>query len=159
MRGHRFYTEDFCSVMSAEQKIHAEFFSGNSGPVRSFAGDKRVDVFLCDPVNFRASAASHNANRASLLGTKIENLHRAVQRFPQFANEFAPRHRHARFQTDRLTFFFQKWLCRSNSKRGDELCIVANFWMDIQRKVRAVKRDIILKRDLQLPAKRAFHWL
>src|SRR5438132_7291241 len=159
MRGHRFYTEDFRGVMSAEQKIHAEFFSDNSGPVRSFAGDKRVDVFVCHPVNFRASAASHNANRASLFGTKIENLYRAVQRFPQFANEFAPRHRRARFQADRLTFFFQKRLRRSKSKRGDELCVVANFWMDIQREMRAVKRDIILKRDLQLPAKRASHRL
>src|SRR6266478_5355560 len=113
MRGQRFYTEDFRGVMSAEQKVHAEFFSGNSGPVRRFASDKGVDVFLCDPVNFGAATTSHNANRASLLGTKIENLHRAVQRFPQFANEFGTRHRRARFQADRLTFFFKKWQRRS----------------------------------------------
>src|SRR5260370_11571052 len=99
--------------MTAEQKIHAELLSGNSGPVRRFASNKGVDVFLCDPVNFRAGATSYNANRVSLLGTKIENLHRALQCVPQFANEFGTRHRRARFQTDRLTFFFQKWQRRS----------------------------------------------
>ena len=52
VRSQRFYAEDFRGVMSTEQKIHAEFFGGNDCPVRSFAGDKRVDVFLRDPVDF-----------------------------------------------------------------------------------------------------------
>src|SRR5882724_9396792 len=96
--------------MSAEQKIHAEFLSRDRGPVRRFAGDKRVDGFLCDPINFRTGGASHNANRAGLPGTKSENLYRAAECLPQFLNEFITRHRRTRFQADRLTFFFQKWL-------------------------------------------------
>src|SRR6476620_2971060 len=110
MRGQCFYTEDFRSVMPAEQKIHAEFLSGDRGPVRRFPGDKRVDVFLCDPINFRAGATCHNADRARLPWTKIENLYRAAECFPQFSNKFVTRHRHMRFQADRLTFFFQEWL-------------------------------------------------
>src|SRR5205823_7086906 len=109
MRGQRFYTEHFRSVMSAEQKVHAELLSGDCGPVRRFASDKRVDVFLCDPINFRAGATSHNANRASLLRTKTKNLYRAAECFPQFSSKLATRHRRARFQADRLTLLFQEW--------------------------------------------------
>src|SRR5881409_2191886 len=76
MRSERFYAKHFRGVMSAEQKIHAEFFGGNCGPVRSFAGYKRVDVFLHDPIDFRTGASSHNANHANLLRTEIEIIYR-----------------------------------------------------------------------------------
>ena len=46
-----------------------------------------------------------------------------------------------------MTFFFQKWLRGFESKHGDELCVIPHFRMDIQREVRAVKCDIILKRE------------
>ena len=110
MRSERFHAEDFRGVMSAEQKIHAEFFGGNSGPVRSFAGDKRVDVFLRHPIDFRTGASSHNANHANLLRTEIENIYRTTECSLQSTNEFTTRHRRARFQPDRLPFVFQKWL-------------------------------------------------
>ena len=92
MRGQRFYTEDFRGVMSTEQKIHAELFSCDSRPVRSFASDKRVDVFLRDPIDFRARGAGYNADGARLLRAEIEKIYRAIQRTPQFTNEFAARH-------------------------------------------------------------------
>src|SRR6266516_6203570 len=92
MRSQRFYAEDFRGIMSAEQKIHAELFSSNGGPVRSFASDKRIDVFLRDPIDLRARGAGHNADRARLLRAKIENFHRAIQCSPQFTNQFAARH-------------------------------------------------------------------
>src|SRR5438128_8336747 len=156
MRGQRFYTEDFRGVMPAEQKIHAELFSGNSGPVRSFASDKGVDAFLCDPINVRACATSHNADRASLFWAEIENFYRTVQCFSQFTSELTARHRLARLQADRLAFFFEKrlrrpdfvgrfcetpgfgvWhrrptilLGRFESKRGDELRVITNLRMD-----------------------------
>src|SRR6266550_2124947 len=159
MRSQRFYTEDFRGVMSAEQKIHAQLFSGNRSPVRSFSGDESVDLFLCYPVNFRACATSHNTNYARLFWTKIKRLYRTAECFPQFTNEIAARHRRACFQTDWLTFFFQKWLRGFQSKRGDEVCVVANFRMNVQRKMRAVERDVFFKGELQLPAQRACHRL
>src|SRR6266496_1861157 len=110
MRSERFHAEDFRGVMSAEQKIYAEFFGGNSGPVRSFAGDKRVDVFVRDPIDFRTGASGHNANHANLLRTEIENIYRTTECFLQFAKELTTRHRRTRFQPDRLPFVFQKWL-------------------------------------------------
>src|SRR6266487_4284962 len=112
MRSQRFHTEDLRGVMSTEQKIHAELFSGNSRPVRSFASDKGVDVFLANPVNFRACATCHNADHARLLRAEIEDLNRAIQCCSQFTNEFATRHRRAHFQAGRLAFFLQKWLRR-----------------------------------------------
>ena len=159
MRSERSYTEDLRGVMPTEQKIHAELFSGNSRPVRSFASDKGVDVFLPNPVNFRACATCHNADHARLLRAEIEDLYRAIQCRSQFTNEFATRHRRAHFQAGRLAFFLEKWLRRFQSKRRGELCVVANFRMDIQRKVRAVERDIIFKSELQLSAQRASHRL
>src|SRR5438874_6171043 len=62
MRSEGFHAENFCSVMAAEQKIHAEFFSRHGGPVRGFASNKCVDVFLRDAVDFRAGGAGHNAD-------------------------------------------------------------------------------------------------
>src|SRR5437763_10470149 len=96
--------------MSAQHNLHAECFGGNSSPVRSFAGDKRVDVFLRDPIDFRTGASSHNANHASSLRTEIENIYRTTECSLQFTNEFTTRHRRTRFQPDRLPFVFQKWL-------------------------------------------------
>src|SRR5262249_42746051 len=159
MRGERFYTENFGGVMSTEQKIHAELFSRHGGPVRRFASDKGVDIFLRDPVDLRARAAGHNADHARLFWANIENFYGTIQYTPQFTNEIAARRRDARFQPDRLAFFFQKRLRRFESKRFDELRIVANFRMDIQRKVRAVERDIVFKGNLQLPAQRVSHRL
>src|SRR6266567_6958567 len=159
MRSQRFHTEHFRGVVSAEQKIHAELFSSNRRPVRSFAGNERVDVFLRDPVNFRAGATGHNANYARLFWTKIKNLYWTAECFPQFTNEIATRDRRARFQADWLTFFFQKWRRGFQSERRDELRVVANFWMDIQRKMCAVERDVFFKGALQLPAQRASHRL
>ena|SRR6516165_12306962 len=95
MRGKRFYTENFRGVMSAEQKIHAELFSRHRGPVRSFASDKRVDVFLRDPIDLRARGASYNPDRGRLLWAEIENFYRAIQCPSQFTNHFAARHRRA----------------------------------------------------------------
>ena len=92
MRSQRFYAEHFRSVMAAEQKVHAELFSRNGGPVRRFASDKGVDVFLRDPVDFRAGATSHNADHACLFRAGIENFYPAVQCSSQFTNEFAARH-------------------------------------------------------------------
>ena len=159
MRSQRFHTEDLRGVMSTEQKVHTELFSGNNGPVRSFASDKGVDAILRDPVDLRACATCHNADGTRLLRAEIEDLYRAIQCSSQFTNEFATRHRRAHFQAGRLAFFLQKWLRRPEFKCGDELCVVANFWMDIQRKVRTVEGDIIFKSKLQLSAERASHWL
>ena len=92
MRGQRFYAENFRGVMSAEQKIHAEFFSRHGGPVRSFTGDKGVDVFLRDPIDLRTGGTGHNANGARLAPAEIENFYLTIQRSSQFANEFAARH-------------------------------------------------------------------
>src|SRR5437763_5578831 len=64
MRSQRFYAKHFSSVMSTEQKIDAEFFSGDGGPVRSFPSDKRVDSLLRNAIDLRASSASHYAQDA-----------------------------------------------------------------------------------------------
>src|SRR5436309_2540809 len=80
MRSERFYAKHFRGVMSAEQKIHAEFFGGNCGPVRGFAGNKCVDVFLCYPVNLRGGGSGYNADGARLFRSKPENFYRAIQR-------------------------------------------------------------------------------
>src|SRR5437773_1918057 len=154
MRRERFHAENFRGVMPADQKVHAEFFSSYSGPVRSFASNKRVNVFLCDAVDFRTGGASYNADRASLFRTEIKNLYQAVQHFPQFTNEFGARHYYAHFQPDPLVFLLQKWLRRFESQRGDELCIVANFRVNVQRQVRTVERNVIFKRELQLATQR-----
>ena len=45
------------------------------------------------------------------------------------------------------------------SKRGDELCVVADFRMDIEREMRAVKRHVSFESELKLPAQRARHRL
>src|SRR5437773_8571283 len=80
MRSERFYAKHFRCVMSAEQKIHAEFFGGNCGPVRSFAGNEHVDVFLCHPVNLRAGGPGNDADGARLFRTASENFYRTIQR-------------------------------------------------------------------------------
>src|SRR5262249_33991355 len=138
MCSERFYAEHFRRVMSAEQKIHAEFLSGNCSPMRRFARDERVDVIVCDPVNLRAGSAGHDADRARPLRTEIENFHWAIQRFLQFPNKVTSRQRCAHFQADSLTFFFQEWLRGFQSERGDELCVVTGQGMDIEREMGAV---------------------
>ena len=37
------------------------------------------------------------------------------------------------------------------SKRGDELCVVADFRMDIEREMRAIKRHVSFESELKLP--------
>ena len=110
MRSERFNTEYFSRVMSAEEEIHAEFFGGNRRPMRRFTGDECVDSFVCDPVNFRARGSGHNAYRARLFRTEIENFYLTIQRLFQFTNEFTALQRHAHFQTDRVAFLFEKRL-------------------------------------------------
>src|SRR5215469_701377 len=73
-RSERLYAEYFSRVMSAKQKIHAEFLGGNCGPMRSFAGDKRVDGFRCHPVNLRASGTGHNADHVRLFRSEPESF-------------------------------------------------------------------------------------
>ena len=179
MHGERFYAEHFRGVMSAEQKIHAQFFRGNCSPMRRLTGNERVDFFICDPVNFRASRAGYYPDRTRPFWTEIENLHRAIQRLLQFANEFAARQGRAHLQPDRLTPFFQERLrsfglrrhvaafqsadmsarSKRQTERGGQLCVVANSRVYIQREMRTVKRDIIFKCDPQLPAQRVSYRL
>ena len=78
MCSERFYTEDFGRVMSAEEKIHAEFFGRDRGPMRRFTGDECVDSFVCDAVNLRACGSGHNAYRARLFRTETENFYRTI---------------------------------------------------------------------------------
>src|ERR1051325_840095 len=75
MRSERSNAKHLCRVMSAEEEIHAEFFGGNRGPMRRFTSDERVDSFACDSVNFRARGSGHNAYRARLFRTEIENFY------------------------------------------------------------------------------------
>src|SRR6516162_2901339 len=110
MCSERFNTEYFGRVMSAEEEIHAEFFGGNRGPMRRFTGDECVDSFVCDPVNFGAGGSGHNAYRARLFRTEMENLYLTIQRLFQFTNEFTALERCANFQTDRLALLFQERL-------------------------------------------------
>src|SRR5215217_4552467 len=98
MRSQRFYAENFSSVMSTEQKIHAEFFSGDSGPVRSFACDKRVDSLLRNAIDLRSRCASHYAHGANLLRAKLERLHRRTQALAESANQVTRRDRRPHFQ-------------------------------------------------------------
>ena len=79
MRGECFHAENFRRVMSTQEEIHAELFRGNSSPMRRFTGDERVDFFVCDPINLRARGSGHNAYRARLFRTEIENFYRTIQ--------------------------------------------------------------------------------
>ena len=79
MCSERFYAEHFRRVMSAKQKIHADFVRGHRGPMRRFAGDKRIDLLFRDPVNFRAGSAGHNPDHARLFRTETENFYPAIQ--------------------------------------------------------------------------------
>ena len=91
MRGKRFNAESLRCVMAAQQKIHSQLFSGNNCPMRSFAGDKGVDIFLSHAVDLRASGAGDNADGAGLLRPEIERFHRSVQRSGESANELFSR--------------------------------------------------------------------
>src|SRR5438105_3438502 len=117
MRSQRFYAKHFSSVMSTEEKIDPEFFSGDSGPVRSFPSDKCVDSLLCNAMDLRASSASHYAHDANSLRTKFESLDRLAHRFPQSANQLTARDRHPHLEANGLTFFFQKSLRWFESQR------------------------------------------
>src|SRR5262249_29684709 len=110
MRSERFSTEYFSRVMSAEEEIHAEVFGGNRRPMRRFTGDECVDPFVCDPVNFRPGGSGHNAYRARLFRTEIEDFYLTIQRLFQFTNEFTALERCANFQTNRLALLFQERL-------------------------------------------------
>ena len=78
MCSERSNAKNFRRVMSAEQKIHADFFGGNCGPMRCFTSDECVDFFICDPVNFRTRSSGHNAYRARLFRTETENFYRTI---------------------------------------------------------------------------------
>src|ERR1043166_1035458 len=62
MRGERFDAERLGRVVPAENKIHAELFCGNNGPVRRFAGDESVDLRVRDPVNLATGSAGDLAD-------------------------------------------------------------------------------------------------
>ena len=62
MRGERFHAEGFGRVMAAEQKIDAEFFGCDGGPVRRLARDERVDPFVRHSINFRTGAAGNKTD-------------------------------------------------------------------------------------------------
>src|SRR5215475_7823485 len=159
MCSERFYAEYFRLVVSTEQKIHAKFFRGNCRPVRCFTSDKRVNSFICDATNLRAGSPGHNADHTRLFRTEIKNFHRAIYGRAQFPNQFTARQRRADLQTDRLTFLLQEWLHGFQTERSSELCVVADFRMDIERQMRAVKRNVIFKCEPQLPSQRASYRL
>ena len=75
MRRERLDAEGFGGVVAAEEKIHAEFFRGDGGPMRRFARNERVDIIFRDAVNFRAGAARDDADRLCVLRTKLKDLH------------------------------------------------------------------------------------
>ncbi len=74
MGSERFHAEGFGSVVSSENQIDAELFGGNRGPMRRFAGDEHVDLFLRDTINFRAGAAGNDPNCFGSLRTKAKAL-------------------------------------------------------------------------------------
>ena len=91
MRGERFDAENFSRVMSTEEEIHTDLFGGNGSPMRRLTGDERVDSIVRDPVNLRARSSCHDAYRARLFRTEIENFHRTVQGLLQFTNDLRTR--------------------------------------------------------------------
>src|SRR5215472_9199956 len=97
MCSERVNTEYFGRVMSAEEEIQAEFFGGNRGPMWRFTGDECVYSFACDSVNFRARGSGHNAYRARLFRTEIEDFYWTIQRLLQFTNKSTALARHTDF--------------------------------------------------------------
>ena len=78
MCGERFDAERFGRVVPAEKKIDAELFRGNCGPVRRFAGDEGVDLFVRDPMNLAADGASDDADDFCFWRTEVECFDRAA---------------------------------------------------------------------------------
>ena len=155
MRGEGFHAKCFGRVMAAEKKIDSEFFRGDRSPVRRFAGDKGVDLLLRDPINFRAAGAGNDPNPACFPWSEIEGLDRSAQNSSKLANQFCSRHRLFDSQSNQLPFFFQERLRRFESKRSGKLSVIAYIGMNIERKMRAVERNVVFKRELQLTAQTA----
>src|SRR4029453_3858976 len=80
-----------------------------------------------------------------------EGFYGTTQYFLQSAIQFIARQRSAHLQSNLLTFFFEERQSRFKSQCCCKLRIVANLWMEIERQMRAVKRDVVFKGDLQLP--------
>ena len=91
MRGERFDAEGFSGVVAAEEKIDAEFFGGDGGPMRRFARNERVDIIFRDAVDFRAGASGNDADRLCLPRTEIEGLDRTARRRRAISNKLVAR--------------------------------------------------------------------
>ena len=115
--------------------------------MRRFACNEGVDLFSSNAVHLRTSAARYDANRMRLLRAEVERLHGAGQHFAQFADELFSWQRSARFQANEFSFLFKKWRGRFQSDRRCQLGVVANLRMDVERKMRAVKRDVVFQRE------------
>src|SRR5437660_6756905 len=148
----RFYAEDFGGVMSSKQEIHTKLVRRDCSPMWRFPRDKCVDLFLGDSVDFRPCTTCDDTNRSRPFWAKVECFNRAIQRSPQFSHELFLRQQRACFQSNESSFFLEEWLRRFEPKRRGKLSVVANHWMDVERKVRAVKCDIIFEGKFQLPS-------
>ncbi len=60
--------------MASENQIDAELFGSDGGPMRRFAGDEHVDLFLRDAINFRAGSARNDPDRFCFLRTKCKRF-------------------------------------------------------------------------------------
>jgi hypothetical protein len=67
----------------------------------------------------------------------------------EFARKFVARNRSLRFESDGLSFHFQKRLGVFESQDGRELRVVAEDGMEIERQMRAVEREVVVQRTFE----------
>src|SRR5436190_9493586 len=77
----------------------------------------------------------------------------------KFALKFLTRNSCFHFETDGLPLLLTEWLGIFESQRGDELCVIAEAGMQIEREMGAVEGEVVSESARKHPPPPARNWL
>ena len=135
--------------MAAVKHVQAKILSQCKRPVRTFAGDERVHALVGGCFHFRARAAGDDADFAATRRAARQHGRLGVGRFGQALGQLRPRQVKRAAQADRLAALGKKRLGLLDAKCPAKLGVVAEPWMRVQRQVRAVNGDVVVKQQPQ----------
>src|SRR5207248_6566415 len=136
--------------MPAEQQINPKLSCGDGSPVRRFAGDKRRDSFRCDAFDLAACGTGNHSNMAGNFRSSGDLFHWSTSNSFQPTCKLACKNIPCRTSTQERSFFLKERFGILNSQGADEQDIVANFRMQIERKMHAINSDVVIECGFKL---------
>jgi len=138
LRSQSFHPKSFGCVMSSIKNVDPEFFGEGVTPMRSLAGDECIDPFRVRLRDFAPRRAGDNTDPVSAMRSTRAEMRSRAEYACEPPSQFIPGHSRIGAQAERLSFPAEEWLASGESQCAAQTRGVADFRMDVERKVRAV---------------------